>query len=90
MLPAGLLVVLPTGLLVVLPTGLLVVLPAGLLVVLPAGLLVVLPAGLDPPPPLSPGVLEPLASVSAAAIAPPVAPKRRPVQSTQTPAAKRK
>jgi hypothetical protein len=73
-----------------LPTGLLAVLPTGLLVVLPTGLLAVPLPCLDPPTSSSPGAVEPLESESATATAPPVAPKRRPVESTQTPAAKRK
>jgi hypothetical protein len=59
----------------------------GLVVGLSTGLPGVSLPWLDAPP--SPVALESLASVSAAAIAPPLAPKKRPVQSTQTPAAKR-
>lgn len=62
-------------------------LPTGLVIGLSTGLLGVSLPWLDPS--LSPVALESLASVSAAAMAPPLAPKKRPAESTQTPAAKR-
>ena len=62
-------------------------LPTGLVIGVPTGMLGVSLPSLDAP--LSAVALESLASGSAAAIAPPLAPKKRPVQRTQTPAAKR-